>query len=200
MNRTILVVLAIAVFGGIAYFGSQANTTEVYNDTATSTNSVVQEVALPDWADDEEAVQAAKDVIRKKELQAELEAVTVEITDLEERKAAIEKELGLYWKSKSNVRALIREHFPEDPQTAIAIAFCESGLNPNAYNGSNYDGSTDGGLWQINSVHDKRLQQLGLDKYDPEDATKFARMLYDERKGYGDWVCYNKQMHVAYLR
>jgi hypothetical protein len=60
---------------------------------------------------------------------------------------------------------------------------------PHAYNPRNTNGSTDGGLWQINSVHDKRLQQLGLDKYDPEDATKFARMLYDER-GWRDWVCY----------
>jgi hypothetical protein len=79
--------------------------------------------------------------------------------------------------------------FPEDPHTAIAVARCESGLLPHAYNPRNTNGSTDGGLWQINSVHDKRLQQLGLDKYDPEDATKFARMLYDER-GWRDWVCY----------
>jgi len=44
-------------------------------------------------------------------------------------------------------------------------------------------------LWQINSTHDKKLKELGLDKYNPEDATKFARMLYEER-GFKDWVCY----------
>jgi hypothetical protein len=39
-------------------------------------------------------------------------------------------------------------------------------------------------------VHDARLQRLGLDKYDPEDATKFARMLYEENGGWMDWVCF----------
>ena len=70
---------------------------------------------------------------------------------------------------------------------ALRIATCESGLNPKAYNGNNDNGTTDGGLWQINDVHNPTLAELGLDKYDPEDATKFARMLYDER-GFNDWV------------
>lgn len=73
------------------------------------------------------------------------------------------------------------------------MASCESGLKANAYNPTNFDGSTDGGLWQINSVHDSRLAELGLDKYNPEDATKFARMLYDNR-GWVDWVCFTKGM------
>ncbi len=89
--------------------------------------------------------------------------------------------------------ALIREWFPEETHTAVAIAKCESGLRPNAVNNKNTNGSTDGGLWQINSVHDHRLKQLGLDKFNPEDATKFARMLYEER-GWKDWVCLK---HVA---
>lgn len=73
------------------------------------------------------------------------------------------------------------------------MATCESGLNPDAYNPHNRNGSTDGGLWQINSVHDETLEKLGLDKYDPEDATKFARMLYD-KNGWRDWVCYTHNM------
>lgn len=85
--------------------------------------------------------------------------------------------------------------FPEDPATAIAVAECESGLNPKAYNPKNKDGSTDGGLWQINTVHDQKLHSLGLDKFDPEDATKYARMLYDER-GWLDWVCYTHKKLV----
>ena len=94
------------------------------------------------------------------------------------------------------MKALIRRAFPEDPHTAVAVANCESGLKPTAYNPHNNNGSTDGGLWQINSVHDKKLDQLGLDKYDPEDATKFARLLYEER-GFKDWVCFTKGLHLA---
>jgi len=95
---------------------------------------------------------------------------------------------------------LIRSYFPESPVTAIAIATCESGLKVSAFNPTNKNGSTDGGLWQINSVHDQRLIELGLSKWDAEDATKFARMLYDQNGGFRDWVCYTKKMHLAYVR
>lgn len=88
---------------------------------------------------------------------------------------------------------LIRSHFPEDAETAVAVAKCESGLNPTAYNPTNTNGSTDGGLFQINSVHDKTLNSLGLDKFNPVDATKFARMLYD-KNGFTDWVCFTHKM------
>jgi hypothetical protein len=92
---------------------------------------------------------------------------------------------------KSYIERLIIQAFPEEPRIALAIAKCESGLNPKAYNPSNNDGSTDGGLWQINSVHDKTLNQLGLDKFDPHDATEYARRLY-EQNGWRDWVCARK--------
>ena len=94
------------------------------------------------------------------------------------------------------MKQLIRDTFPENASVAIAVASCESGLNPKAYNPSNKDGSVDGGLWQINSVHNKRLEELGFDKFDPEDATKFARMLYDE-SGWVPWVCAWSDKHLA---
>lgn len=78
--------------------------------------------------------------------------------------------------------------FPEDSATALKIAKCESNLNPNAHNNRNKDGTTDGGLFQINSVHDKRLAELGLDKYDPDDNIKFAQLLHEER-GWLPWSC-----------
>lgn len=94
------------------------------------------------------------------------------------------------------MKALIRKTFPEDPHTAVAVAECESGLKATAYNPKNNDGSTDGGLWQVNSTHDKRLGELGLNKYDPEDATKFARILYEEN-GWSPWVCAWKHLGIA---
>ena len=71
------------------------------------------------------------------------------------------------------------------------MAKCESGLNPDAHNGKNANGTTDGGLFQINSSHDARMEKLGLDKYDPEDNVKFARILYEENN-WKPWVCAHK--------
>lgn len=137
----------------------------------------------------EDIAQKAHDEAYNQEMKkVELEVVKAFNAKLGARQIELEKETKTYWRSKSNIVALIKKNFPEEPHTALAIAKCESGLNPDARNPHNKDGSTDGGLWQINSVHDKRLKEMGLDKFDPEDATKFARMLYDER-GWKDWVC-----------
>ena len=159
------------------------------------TTEVKEEVEQPEWLQDADAVKAAEDVIRKKELQAELATLDAEIKDRQEKRKQVATELDSYW-TREKVKTLIRRAFPEDPHTAVAVATCESGLKPTAHNPHNNNGSTDGGLWQINSVHDKKLDQLGLDKYDPEDATKFARLLYEER-GFKDWVCFTKGLHLA---
>lgn len=102
-----------------------------------------------------------------------------------------------YWREASRIKRLIRETFPEAPEVAVAVAKCESGLNPGAYNPNNKNGSTDGGLWQINSVHDRHLEKLGLDKFNPKDATKYARLLYEAQGNkFTDWVCYTHNMIV----
>lgn len=81
----------------------------------------------------------------------------------------------------------IRETFPEDPERALAIARCESGLRPDVTSHT-----SDGGIFQINlPVHGWRLQQLALDPYDIEDNLTYARMLYDEREWH-PWVCNRK--------
>lgn len=172
-----------------------SNTEEVYKeDEEVLEENVEQEPSMPsEWQ--KEAQQAYEDVIRRKTLEAEKEALEAQIASTTKRVEEIDKELGLYWRDERNVIKLIKETFPEDPHTAVAVANCESGLNPKAYNPHNNDGSTDGGLWQINTVHDKSLARLGLDKFDPEDATKYARILY-EKNGWRDWVCYTKNMLV----
>lgn len=83
--------------------------------------------------------------------------------------------------------------FPENPRTALAIVACESGFNPNAHNASNKNGTVDSGLFQINSIHHTRMEELGLDVWKPQDNIKFARMLYDE-SGFAPWVCYTHGM------
>ena len=83
--------------------------------------------------------------------------------------------------------------FPEDSTTALAVAACESGFRADAYNDKNYNDTVDRGIFQINSTHDTRLKELGLDPWNAEDNIKFARMLYEE-SGWRPWVCYTKGM------
>lgn len=73
-------------------------------------------------------------------------------------------------------------------ESALTVAKCESGLNPYVMSPPNKDGTRDGGLFQVNDVHNRRLQELDLDKLDPEDNAKYARMLYEE-EGWRPWTC-----------
>lgn len=81
----------------------------------------------------------------------------------------------------------IRATFPEDPDTAVAIAKCESTMNPKAFNGKNTNGSWDAGLFQINSVHKYSKEHL----FDVDNNLRAARKLY-ERQGWNPWVCLYK--------
>ena len=53
----------------------------------------------------------------------------------------------------------------EHVATAVAVGLAESGGRPEAVNDQNWDGSTDRGAWQINSIHSRfdpgRLLELG---------------------------------------
>lgn len=187
--KTIIALIGVAIVMGIGFYLYNQESVNNLPGYVKEQVTEVTEEPKEQWQTDEDAIKAAKAVVRKKELEAQSKELQSQIDELKKQKIEVDKELGTFWRDKENVKRLIREAFPENPTVAIAVANCESGLNPNAHNPHNGDGSVDGGLWQINSVHDKRLEQLGLDKYNPEDATKFARMLYEER-GFRDWVCY----------
>ena len=63
--------------------------------------------------------------------------------------------------------------FPESQiPMAVAVAMAESGGNPRATNNANRNGSSDYGLWQINTVHSSLL--ASGNKYDPADNAKMA--------------------------
>jgi len=63
----------------------------------SSTTIVETEVEVtPEWATDEEALEAAQAVIRRKALEAELNVLQADIEALETRETEIEKELGVY--------------------------------------------------------------------------------------------------------
>jgi len=85
------------------------------------------------------------------------------------------------------VEEKIEAMFPEDPETAVEIANCESTLNPNAVNHKNRNGSVDVGLMMINSIHGYSKEYL----LDVDNNLKVARKLYD-RQGWKPWVCSRK--------
>jgi len=87
---------------------------------------------------------------------------------------------------KEYVVAKILEVFPDAP-IMVQVASCESNINPLADRVTS-DGRTgiDVGLFQINKVHLKKLNELGLDRYNIDDNLTYARMLYDNG-GLGPW-------------
>lgn len=91
MKSIIVAVLATALIGGI-YSLSTKDFSTVYKA------EVIEKVIdnTPEWAVDEDAVKAAQDVIRRKELEAELELLEAEVSERETRITEIEKEIGTY--------------------------------------------------------------------------------------------------------
>lgn len=89
----------------------------------------------------------------------------------------------------AKVEQRIGEVFPEDPDTAVAIARCQSFLDP-FWVLPNEDGSRNWGLFQI---RDRRLEQLGgtpLEAFDPEWNIQAARRLWSEHGDFRHWkVC-----------
>lgn len=78
----------------------------------------------------------------------------------------------------------------QDIMTMIRIAKCESGIRENAYN-KNRNGTIDGGVFQINSIHKVPLKYV----FDYEYNIDFAYKLY-LAQGFGPWSaskrCWNK--------
>jgi Lysozyme like domain len=84
-----------------------------------------------------------------------------------------------------------------DLAIAVAVALAESGGESTATNHNN-NGSTDYGLWQINSIHS---QILASGKWD--DPTSNAKMAYrvftDAGKRWRPWVTYNTQRYRVFM-
>lgn len=87
---------------------------------------------------------------------------------------------------KVEVMAYILEVFGDDADRAIAVAKCESGLRPNAINNKNTNGTIDHGIFQINSVHEKKRGSAF--KSDWKANVRVAKQIFDEQ-GFRPWVC-----------
>lgn len=87
----------------------------------------------------------------------------------------------------------IRRVFPEAPDVMLAIAKAESGLDPNATN-VNKNGSSDIGIFQINSVHG--YDDLSL--FDPDTNIEAARKVY-EKQGLTAWTVFKTGVYKKFL-
>lgn len=86
--------------------------------------------------------------------------------------------------TKEEVKLAVIDEFGKD---FAKIVECESGFNLKAKN-INKNKSVDSGLFQINSVHNKNAQKLGIDLSTIQGQFEYARYLID-KNGYRDWVC-----------
>lgn len=78
---------------------------------------------------------------------------------------------------------------------AVAVAFAESGGNTEAVN-HNANGSTDYGLWQINTVHGSLLNQG--DKFNPIDNARMAFTVF-KGSGWRAWTTYNTGAYLPFM-
>lgn len=75
---------------------------------------------------------------------------------------------------------------------AAAVALAESGGNPAARN-TNRDGSTDRGLWQINSIHGR------LSTFDPMGNARAAVRISSAGRNWRPWVAYTGGAYKRFL-
>lgn len=113
-------------------------------------------------------------------------------------------EVHINW-TEDRIIEEIRAMFPEAPNTAVAIARCESGLRPviQSHHILDYGREESYGVFQIHARdwHQTALR-LGYTNYqtDPGENIKMARYLYDGRDGnFNDWTCYKTGMYKNYL-
>jgi len=81
---------------------------------------------------------------------------------------------------------------PAAAPMAAAIALAESGGNPNAVNTANSNGTTDRGLWQINSVHGAQST------FDLAANTRAAIAISNNGANWRPWTTYNTGAYRKY--
>lgn len=98
----------------------------------------------------------------------------------------------------------IRTVFTEEPNTAVAVAKCESGLNPTIQSRHtlSYGREQSFGIFQIHAKdHHTTAVRLGLTEYKTEvrDNLNMARYLYDDAGGFTPWTCYKTGEYKRFL-
>lgn len=81
--------------------------------------------------------------------------------------------------------------------TAVAVAHAESQINPRAINDKNTNGSTDYGLWQINTINASVL--ASGDWSDPADNAAMAFAIWSQWGNWEAWATFNSGSYEQYL-
>lgn len=109
--------------------------------------------------------------------------------------------VGTYTKEDIAIYIVDVFGYNEVGQTALAIAQCESGLDPNAVNEDNWlwgGQGVDHGIFQINDYHHKdkfdNIEQL----YDPAFNIMLAKEIY-ESSGFWAWSCFKSGGYLLKL-
>lgn len=92
IGAVVVLLIMFIAFNGAMVKRILNNTTE-FDSVETE---IIEKEVHPDWATDEEAVQAAKDVIRRKELEVEEARLVGEIKGKQSELDEIRKELGSF--------------------------------------------------------------------------------------------------------
>ena len=104
-------------------------------------------------------------------------------------------EIKVIYSSEESIERLIRETFPEQPELAVAIARCESGLVPDiqSHHMQEYGRERSFGLFQVHEPDwADDAERLGLDDWrtDVEENVKLARYIYEKAgKSFRPWSC-----------
>ena len=93
------------------------------------------------------------------------------------------------------IEAKIREAFPEDPDNAVAIAKCESQLDPSRI-GDTHMKYPSVGLYQINQTwHKYPTEQL----QNPDENIRIAKEIKNRWGNWNAWSCYKFDYYKKYL-
>jgi len=151
-------------------------------------------VAVGFWAD--------TNTIGKELIEEQKEEIEIEEKEMIEYKypEQLKAELAYVWERKIETPEEIIIRLTTEAGTntkiALAIAKCESGLNPEAKH-KNRDGSIDRGLWQWNSLaHPEVYDDCA---YDAECSTK-EFIKYQQANHLSPWVCYSTGRYKRYMK
>lgn len=126
-----------------------------------------------------------------------VQAEEVELMTNTEYEAYLRSQEDYEW-TEERIIEYIREVFVEDPDTAVKVAKCESGLNPTiqSHHVLSYGREQSFGLFQIHAPDWHQMSwELGFTEYktDVEDNVRFAYWIY-KKYGWKMWSCVTKNM------